>query len=223
LIAENNVTASVAEGVCLNYSSSDNIVDNYIIGNQKGLRLRNTSLSKVCGNTLMSNTQFGISLDSISSYNEIRENTIQESYYGILIFGLCPKNTIYHNNLIHNTDQANSMSGNSWDNGCEGNYWSNYIGLDLDNDGVGDTYLPWEAVDNYPLMNLYWNPTDINHDLKVDIKDVSRAARAFGTHSGELLWNPHADTTGEQFLVPDGKVDIRDISLIAKNFGKQYS
>ena len=61
---------------------------------------------------------------------------------------------------------------------------------------------------------------DINGDGKVDIRDVSLAALAFGTHAGDPRWNPDADITGIIYLVPDGAVDIRDIALISKNFGK---
>ena len=111
---------------------------------------------------------------------------------------------------------------NFWDNGCEGNYWSNYNGTDTDNDGVGDTLLPWEGADNCPLMNLYWNSCDTNHDLKVDLRDIGKSAKAFGTVSGDALWNPHAEITGLEPLVPDGKVDMRDIGLIARHFGEHH-
>jgi len=49
-----------------------------------------------------------------------------------------------------------------WNNGAEGNYWSDYNGTDLDGDGVGDTYLPWQGVDHYPLMDP-WNPLKTFH------------------------------------------------------------
>ena len=54
------------------------------------------------------------------------------------------------------------------------------------------------------------------------MKDVSRAARAFGTIPGDMFWNPHADITGPEYLVPDGKVDMRDIGLAATDYGKYY-
>jgi hypothetical protein len=114
------------------------------------------------------------------------------------------------------------LIGNFWDNGCEGNYWSNYNGTDLDGDGVGDAELPWEEVDHYPLMNLYWNPCDINHDLLVNMRDVGRAARAFATKPGDERWNPHADITGPIPLEPDNEVNMRDIGLTARNFGKEH-
>jgi hypothetical protein len=65
---------------------------------------------------------------------------------------------------------------------------------------------------------------DINDDGKVDITDVATASKAFGSslaHPGNPpRWNPDADITGIDYLVPDGKVDIQDIALISQNFGK---
>ena len=72
-------------------------------------------------------------------------------------------------------------------------------------------------------MNPYWNPSDINHDLKVDIKDIATAAVALASYIGHEKWNPHADITGPIPLEPDGKVDIRDLGLIAMNYGKQWN
>ena len=48
-----------------------------------------------------------------------------------------------------------SLYSNAWDNGSQGNYWSNYTGTDNNGDGIGDTpYLVYENnQDNYPLMN----------------------------------------------------------------------
>jgi len=179
--------------------------------------VRNVSLLR---NIIVNNTEYGVYLD-YSVNNTLRENTIRNTWWGILLW-YSSGNTIYHNNIINNAIQVyTEMSNNTWDNGCEGNYWSDYNGTDLNGDGVGDTHLPWQGVDNYPLMNPYWNPADINHDLKVDMKDVGLAAKAFGSYPNHPRWNPHADITGPQLLVPDGKIDMRDISLIAKHFGER--
>jgi hypothetical protein len=62
---------------------------------------------------------------------------------------------------------------------------------------------------------------DLNTDGKVDMKDISLVARAFGTKPGDARWNPNADVTGPTAGVPDGKIDMRDISAVAKNFGKK--
>jgi nitrous oxidase accessory protein NosD len=45
-------------------------------------------------------------------------------------------------------------SHNAWDNGLEGNYWSNYNGGDSNGDGIGDTpyIIDQDNQDNYPLI-----------------------------------------------------------------------
>jgi hypothetical protein len=60
-------------------------------------------------------------------------------------------------------------------------------------------------------------------DGKVDVRDVSRVARAFGSHAGpppSSNWDPICDITGPTPWVPDGKVDARDVAWCARNFGK---
>ena len=65
---------------------------------------------------------------------------------------------IYHNNFMGNAKHVKALvySSNIWDNGVEGNYWSNYTGVDLDagGDGIGDSSHVIDAnnQDNYPLM-----------------------------------------------------------------------
>ena len=45
---------------------------------------------------------------------------------------------------------------NQWDNGTKGNFWSDYTGIDINSDGVGDTPYNLSDVgnkkDRYPLM-----------------------------------------------------------------------
>lgn len=57
---------------------------------------------------------------------------------------------------------------------------------------------------------------DLNGDGKIDIKDISIVARAFGTRPGDPYWNPIADING------DGKVDIKDVSAVAKHYGETF-
>ncbi len=62
---------------------------------------------------------------------------------------------------------------------------------------------------------------DLYEDGKIDMRDIAIVARAFGTFEGDPDWNPDADLTGTEYLVPDGRVDMRDIALVAKAFGSQ--
>jgi PKD repeat protein len=73
---------------------------------------------------------------------------------------------------------------------------------------------------------------DINGDGRVDMKDVEIAADAFGSYGPNYLypgspasprWDPRADITGPQYLVPDDKVDLLDVAVIVQNFGHRSS
>jgi hypothetical protein len=59
-------------------------------------------------------------------------------------------------------------------------------------------------------------PGDVNMDGKVDIRDASLAAKAYGSTPNSAGWNPAADEN------EDGKIDIRDINAIAKLYGTHY-
>jgi nitrous oxidase accessory protein NosD len=68
-------------------------------------------------------------------------------------------NTVYHNNFIDNALQAFDESDNTWDNEIlqQGNYWDDYIGLDANDDGIGDNpyNISGGSLDRYPLIEIY--------------------------------------------------------------------
>lgn len=53
-------------------------------------------------------------------------------------------------------------------------------------------------------------------DGQVNMRDIARVARAFGSSAGSPNWNPNADFNN------DGIVDMKDIALVARNFGQHY-
>jgi uncharacterized protein (DUF2141 family) len=54
---------------------------------------------------------------------------------------------------------------------------------------------------------------DVNGDAKIDVQDVARVSRAFGSYPGHSKWNPNYDING------DNKIDIQDLSRTSANFG----
>lgn len=87
-------------------------------------------------NTILSdkivNNGYGISLKDSSNRNTIYQNNIASNGYGIYVTSSSDSSKIYHNNFINNTQNANDVSSNIWDDGCPsgGNYWDDYTGID---------------------------------------------------------------------------------------------
>jgi len=64
------------------------------------------------------------------------------------------------------------------------------------------------------VFDVVWLFTDVNRNGKVDIADLFVIAKAFGSQSGDVGWNPKAD------LNSDNSVNIVDLFRVAKDFGK---
>jgi nitrous oxidase accessory protein len=136
LIAKNNVTGGVGTGLSIyvEKGSSNLILANRIIDGD-GIAV-------------------GIGLNNTFHANHVENNGI-----GLTIGGSkteTANNTFYENNFVGNTHQVwtgNEVHGNEYfDYGKNGNYWSDYAGVDFNSDGIGDT--------PYPVYASYWNEQD---------------------------------------------------------------
>src|SRR3989304_5015482 len=123
----------------------------------------------ISGNHIANNLG-GIYLGYGTEHNIIVDNNITGNTLGGISIWESPNNTIYRNRFINNTIQAkdvavnysywNTTSFNIWDNGSQGNYWSDYSGKDADGDGIGDTpyVIDENNKDHYPLMEPFTTP-----------------------------------------------------------------
>ncbi|MFB9147783.1 nitrous oxide reductase family maturation protein NosD [Halomonas alkalicola] len=85
-----------------------------------------------------------------SQHNEIRGNRLADSEMGIHLTAGSENNRLYANAFINNRQQVMYVATRhqEWSRDGRGNYWSDYLGWDLDGDGIGDTpYEPNDAVD----------------------------------------------------------------------------
>jgi hypothetical protein len=76
---------------------------------------------------------------------------------------------------------------NLWDNGVEGNYWSDYHGHDFDKNGIGDTpYIIDEIAeshpqDRYPLVTPYHSNHQSLTDYAIAITAIVGGILLIGT------------------------------------------
>ncbi len=141
------------------YRSDNNRISNARIANNPlyGVSLQQSHRNMISNCSILNHESLGIGIGA-SSCNTIRYNIFQNNQYGIRIFrtmeNTSKNNRIYENDFIESAVIDNCE--NIWNSSSHGNYWWNYIGLDEDNNGIGDT--PYDIPgglnkDYYPLMN----------------------------------------------------------------------
>ncbi|TMM48009.1 nitrous oxide reductase family maturation protein NosD [Colwellia ponticola] len=96
-----------------------------------------------------------------SGYNIIKHNSIDTAEIGIHLTAGSENVEIFGNSFINNPTQVKYVSNKKqeWSKEGKGNYWSNYLGWDMDNNGIGDTiFEPNDGIDKlvwqYPEMKM---------------------------------------------------------------------
>jgi len=194
-ITNNFIHANTNYGINVVSSNNNSFAGNTITGNGIGICVKASSNNSIYRNNITANNQairFVNSIAANSTYNTVNENNITLNEIHIYTESGANYNAIYHNNFLNNTQQQNDYSDysqygpvvlsdviNSWDNGSEGNYWSDYEdkytnATELGNSGVWDIpysvwdipysvldipyYIPVIGVDNFPLIQPFTIP-----------------------------------------------------------------
>ncbi|MFX0075883.1 MAG: nitrous oxide reductase family maturation protein NosD [Candidatus Hermodarchaeota archaeon] len=142
-VLDNYVYDAIENAFNIDDSSHNNTVSgNTAINNQLGISVFNGGHNNtVVGNTLINNAWAGIGLIGNADGNYVYNNEISDNNIGLSIpISDSQFNTIYNNTFTLNDLHAEDASlKNKWNLGTLGNYWDNYTGSDLDDDGIGDT------------------------------------------------------------------------------------
>jgi len=170
-LSDNFTPGSKVYGIGLDLVGSDNKISyNNISNNTNGIILDHADRNQLRGNIILNNTNYGIWIFS-GLNNSLFGNTVQESGFIGLLWDYGTGNTFHHNNFVNNNYQTGYIwYVSDWDDGIEGNYWSDYTGKDSNNDGIGDTsYMIYEfGRDNHPLMGMFSSFNAI-HDFYVNV------------------------------------------------------
>jgi len=96
-----------------------------------------------------------------SGYNTITNNHIENAEIGIHLTAGSEKTKVYGNSFVNNPIQVKYVVNREeeWSKNGQGNYWSNYLGWDMNNDSIGDvTFEPNDGIDKliwqYPEMKM---------------------------------------------------------------------
>lgn len=232
----NNIVKNTWYGIGL-WNSSDNVVyNNTVEQTGKGphpeetfepsaiLLYDNSKNNHAIGNRLFNNGWNGVAIAEHCSQNFIINNMVAlSSHYGVWI-GENSAANFFQRNFFDNEGQVYIENGNNaWDDGKEGNYWSDYNGTDSNGDGIGD--MPYQInennVDNCPLMKPWTPPSivgDVNHDGAVNIADVIIVCVIYAREEGDPGWIAEAD-----IAPPYGIIEICDVVTVCANYGRTYS
>ena len=179
----NMITGNANNGVSIGSSSNCTVYGNRFADNKDGIRFYSSEQITVTENTITDN-EYGINFWNVSSIT-VSGNTLSSNEIGFGIYG-STEVSFYHNNLINSTKQIDATNvTNNWDNGAEGNYWSDYDWVDANRDGIGDTQYVIDSnnKDNYPLMTPYYastssanKPTEENVPSEATVTDPNLPA-----------------------------------------------
>ncbi len=168
------------------FGDSNNITNNdAMINNTNGVFIRGNN-NKFINNTISNSSENGILLNGdsnliinnsvtfsksygmriyYSDYNNITGNLFQNNtIYGVYISDdACLNNSIYENKFFANGINAyddSLLNYNQWDSGYIGNYWDDYNGTDINDNGIGDApYIKIGGIagaqDGHPI---WWDP-----------------------------------------------------------------
>lgn len=173
-IVGNNITLNTGAGICFVYGSSGNAVsDNYIAGNGLGIQLSDALENAITANTIIENNGWAIRLNGSQGNNVIHHNNFIDNHVKEGLQVSMPATWSFY--TLRANDFANFSAlktppplkdptlspgnPNSWDDGREGNFWSDYRtrypnASEVGNTGVGDTpfFINENNIDRYPLM-----------------------------------------------------------------------
>jgi parallel beta-helix repeat protein len=163
-----NCVVSNGSGIRLESSTANYIHDNTCEANYAGVLCTRNSNGNNIHNNVFSSNLYGTALTA-SGTNILINNFIAQNYWaGISVFS-SNGNVFYLNKIIYNEVNVELQdTTNVWNSlmpityifndkahtGYVGNYWSNYSGVDANDDAIGDTphIIDSNNADNYPLM-----------------------------------------------------------------------
>ena len=184
-------------GILMNYITYSTITDNVVSDVQSG---------DTGGDAMIQGGEGKALFIYNSLFNRIENNRFERSALGIHLTAGSEDNRIAGNAFVGNRQQVKYVASRTqeWSADGRGNYWSDYLGWDRNDDGLGDVaYEPNDNVDRllwlYPQVRLLMNSPSIEV-----LRWVQRAfpvVKAPGVQDSHPLMRPptaHPSTTDQE-------------------------
>ncbi|WP_444894094.1 nitrous oxide reductase family maturation protein NosD [Microbulbifer sp. TRSA001] len=157
-VLNNRSVNDVNYGILMNYITNSVLRNNDIRGiqNRNNPHMQKTSIKRAKITGLEGKALFIYN----SLFNQFAGNRFADSDIGIHLTAASEDNALKGNSFVNNKTQVKYVSSRSQD--WVGNYWSDYLGWDMNGDGVGDIkYEPNDSVDQilwkFPSARLLLN------------------------------------------------------------------
>lgn len=160
-IIKNTITLNRGCGIGFGYGPNGTIMENYISRNGLCIWISNAVGNTITWNSIVENDGWGIRLEGAQKNNVIYHNnfinnsvteSLQASILGVWIYPGFDK--VLFPGEEREPPKFVDGAANFWDDGNEGNYWSDYKSRDNDGSRIGDNpyAININNQDNYPLM-----------------------------------------------------------------------
>ncbi|MCW8831067.1 MAG: nitrous oxide reductase family maturation protein NosD, partial [Gammaproteobacteria bacterium] len=146
----NNVSINNDVGYALMFSHHLKVKGNISEGDrERGLFFNFANNSVIDGNRVSGDTEKCVFIYN-SNFNQINNNSFENCQIGIHFTAGSEKNEIFSNAFINNRSQVKYVGTRyiEWSKDGLGNYWSDNVAFDIDNNGIADqVYKPNDLVD----------------------------------------------------------------------------
>ncbi|MGD2078424.1 MAG: NosD domain-containing protein, partial [Chloroflexota bacterium] len=202
---ENNLLIDNSVGTFLMYSRRLNLIGNTIARNRGpsgfGVGLKDMDDAIVHDNLFLDN-RIGAHLDNspreVNSIGHFKGNVFAYNDVGVNLMPSVRNNEFGGNSFVDNEQQVSIAGGggqaeaNEWTVAGSGNYWSNYVGYDGNDDGIGD--VPYRAD------RLFENLMDQNSSLRLFMYSPVEQAVEFAARAVPFV-KPQPKLTDEEPLM----------------------
>jgi len=184
-ISENIIMNNKINGIKLR-SSFNNLISKNNFSSENENQKNNIEFSGSDNNTISRNKFSNQYIDYIHLTSNSDNNTVSCNYllkgqitvfeshenilwnntiiFGGIVISFNAHLNLAYQNYFNDPSLARDLGNlNKWDNGSIGNYWWDYTGKDIDDDGIGDTpFIIIDSVNSQDKFPIWWDSPTIN-------------------------------------------------------------